>query len=72
MPEGMRNLIAAGRMLDADRDAVGAVRVMVNLNQCGEAAGVAATQALEHGADFTKTDCRRIRELLASGGSIML
>ena len=72
MPEGMRNLIAAGRMLDADRDAFGAVRVMVNLNQCGEAAGVAATQALEHGADFTKTDCRRIRELLASGGSIML
>lgn len=40
--EKIRNLIPVGRMLHADRGAFGALRVMVNLNQLGEAAGVAA------------------------------
>ena len=37
IPYGTHNVICAGRMLDADPVAFGAVRVMVNLNQCGEA-----------------------------------
>ena len=36
------NFIAVGRMLNADKGAFGALRVMVNLNQLGEAAGVGA------------------------------
>ena len=40
--EKISNLIPVGRMLHADRGAFGALRVMVNLNQLGEAAGVAA------------------------------
>ena len=40
--EKVRNLIPVGRMLNADRGAYGALRVMVNLNQLGEAAGAAA------------------------------
>ena len=39
IPKGARNLLAAGRMLDADRAAFGAVRVMVNLHQCGKPSG---------------------------------
>ncbi|MDR2479051.1 MAG: FAD-dependent oxidoreductase, partial [Treponema sp.] len=34
-PVGFDNLLLAGRMLDADEGAFGAVRVMVNLNQTG-------------------------------------
>ena len=41
----MSNLLSAGRMMQTDRGAFGAVRVMVNLNQTGEAAGVAAAMA---------------------------
>ena len=33
-------------MLDCERDAYGALRVMVNCNQMGEAAGRAAARAL--------------------------
>lgn len=40
--EKISNLIPVGRMLNADRGAFGALRVMVNLNQLGETAGVAA------------------------------
>ena len=40
--EKISNLIPVGRMLNADRGAFGALRVMVNLNQLGEAAGIGA------------------------------
>ena len=38
MPEKAENLICAGRMVDCERAAYGALRVMVNCNQMGEAA----------------------------------
>lgn len=38
MPEKAENLICAGRMVDCERTAYGALRVMVNCNQMGEAA----------------------------------
>ena len=47
MPKGSENVLAAGRMLDADREAYGALRVMVNCNQMGEAAGAAAAKAVK-------------------------
>ncbi len=47
IPAGFDNLIAAGRMIDAEAGAFGAARVMVNLNQTGEAAGAAAFRALD-------------------------
>ncbi len=72
IPENAGNLIAAGRMLDADAEAFGAVRVMVNLNQCAEAAGVAAWQALTSGEPIAETDANVTRELLVRGGSIIL
>ena len=49
IPPGFGNLIAAGRMIDAEEGAFGAARVMVNLNQIGEAAGEAVSRALESG-----------------------
>jgi hypothetical protein len=72
IPKGAVNLLAAGRMLDADRDAFGAVRVMVNLNQCGEAVGVAAWQALRDGNGVANIDSAETRKLLKEGGSIIL
>jgi len=44
VPEGSENLVCAGRMIDCERSAFGALRVMVNCNQMGEAAGRAAVR----------------------------
>lgn len=71
IPQNAKNLIAAGRLLDADPMAFGAVRVMVNLNQCGEAAGVAAFQALHPGIGIAEIDRAETRRLLSAGGSLL-
>lgn len=72
IPQNSKNVIAAGRMLDADREAFGAVRVMVNLNQTGEAAGVAAWHALTSGLEIAQVNSRDVRKTLAAGGSRVL
>ena len=46
VPQDSVNVLCAGRILDCERDAYGALRVMVNCNQMGEAAGLAAARAL--------------------------
>lgn len=54
VPQGSKNVLAPGRMLDCERDAYGACRVMVNCNQMGEAAGRAAANALAKGLPAAK------------------
>ena len=54
VPAGSENVIAAGRMLDCSREAFGALRVMVNCNQMGEAAGRAAAKAIDEGLPVAK------------------
>ncbi len=65
------NLVLAGRMLDADKIAFSAARVMVNMNQTGEAAGVACAIAVKQGVPIQRVDPAGIREALAKGGSII-
>jgi len=59
-------------MLDAQREAFGGVRPMVNMNQLGEAAGTAAYLALSKDTPIPKVDARQVRKLLAKGGSIII
>lgn len=66
------NLLAAGRFIDADQQAHGAIRVMVNMNQTGEAAGVAAWLSLKHQTTAQELDPALLRSTLAEGGSIVL
>lgn len=72
VPEGSRNVLVAGRLIDADRWAYGAVRVMVNCNQTGEAAGVAVALATQRGEDVASLDPALLRGALAEGGSIVI
>ena len=58
-------------MLDADKVAFSAVRVMVNMNQTGEAAGVAAYVALDREEDIRELNAETVRELLVKGGSVI-
>ena len=72
VPQGSRNLLVAGRCLDADEGAFGAVRVMVNCNQMGQAAGVAAWLALDGGVDVAKVDAAKLRATLKQQGAAVL
>ena len=65
-------MLIAGRMLDAETEAFGAVRVMVNLNQTGEAAGVAAWLSASRGIPVGKLGARDVRSALADGGSLII
>jgi hypothetical protein len=68
----VRNLVLAGRMIGTDAAAFGAVRVMVNTNQTGEAAGVAAALAVRRGIPVAEVDPADLRQTLALGGSVIL
>ncbi len=66
------NLMIAGRMLDAGITAFSGMRVMVNMNQLGEAAGVASYLALSQNIKVQNLDPRNVRATLKKGGSIII
>ena len=72
IPGTYPNLICAGRMLDADLVAFSAVRVMVNMNQTGEAAGTAAYLALDGKTPIPALNPANVRKMLERKGSIIL
>ncbi len=65
------NLILAGRMVNADASAFGALRVMVNCNQMGEAAGVAAALCVQKGQAVWDIPGVEVRRILNKGGSLL-
>lgn len=71
VPQNAKNLLIAGRLIDADAQAFGGVRVMVNCNQMGEAAGVAAFLGVQCGLDAAQIDAARLRQTLGAGGSLL-
>ena len=69
--EKFKNVVLCGRAIDADKGAFAAVRVMVNMNQTGEAAGVAAYKSLTSEKGVTEIDIQSLRKKLKEGGSIV-
>lgn len=72
VPGQYGNVLVSGRMIDVDDTAYGAVRVMVNMNQTGEAAGVAAFLALQENRAVQDVSPARLRATLAEGGSLII
>ncbi len=72
VPKGSANVLCAGRIVDADRGAYGAVRVMVNCNQTGEAAGLACAMAADKGIEVGKVDAAALRSALSKAGAIIV
>ena len=72
LPESIPNLLVCGRCIDSDKDAHGALRVMISLNQTGEAAGVACYEALSSGKSVQSIDFAAFRNKMKNGGSIIL
>ena len=73
LPSGpFDNLLVAGRAIDADTGAFGALRVMVNCNQTGEAAGIAASIAADTNCAVASVDTAALRHCLADSGAIII
>ncbi len=72
VPQGSRNVLVAGRPIDAQEGAFGAVRVMVNCNQMGQAAGVAAALAQRRATDVADVDPVELRGVLKEQGAAVL
>lgn len=72
VPRDARNVLIAGRGIDTDAGAHGAVRVMVNTNQMGEAAGLAAAQACQRGCDVDDIDTVALRRTMAESGLVVV
>lgn len=62
----------AGRMIDASVVAYSGIRVMVNMNQVGEAAGVTSYLAWKQGKKIKDVSAREVRDVLKKGGSIII
>ena len=72
VPQGTKRVLVAGRIIDANRGAYGAVRVMVNCNQTGEAAGTAAYIALNENISVSKINTGNLRETMKRQGSVII
>jgi hypothetical protein len=66
------NIVLAGRAISTDRGAFGGIRVMVNLNQTGEAAGVTASLAASHAKPVLDVAAQAVREQLANLGAVVV
>ena len=71
IPVNTENVIMAGRMIDAEEWAFSGLRVMVNMNQLGEAAGTTAYLALHRNCKIKEVPAAEVRETLKSKGSII-
>jgi len=68
VPADFDNVLAAGRCIGADHEAAGAIRVMINCMQFGQAAGTAA--ALRRDDQPAKdVDTQRLRDALQAAGA---
>jgi hypothetical protein len=66
------NVVMAGRLISADRAAFGGIRVMPNMNQVGEAAGVTAAIAASEGEAVSGVDPASVRKHLSRLGAVII
>ncbi len=70
IPQGISNLLVAGRAIACDRLLQASIRVMPNCLAMGEAAGVAAA-LVPAGGDVRGVDAARLREKLRANGCVL-
>ena len=70
IPQGLENLLVAGRSISADRVAFSAMRVMPPVMSIGQAAGTAAAMALPDG-DVRAINVQTLRQKLRDQGAVV-
>ena len=68
IPKGADNILAAGRCVEAEGQALGPARIMSTCMAMGEAAGTAAAHKLAAGCPFGKLDVAALRQDLRDHG----
>ena len=68
LPQGVDNLLVAGRCISADEEAMGQLRLIPVCLATGQAAGTAAALGLRAGVTPAKLDLVRLQEQLAKQG----
>lgn len=72
LPQGLKNVIVAGRSVSADREAHSAIRVMPPCMTMGQAAGAAAGLLLKQGGDdFRQVSTDALRARLQADGAFL-
>lgn len=71
VPRGIANVICPGRAVSVERQVLGPLRVMAPCMAMGEAAGVAAAQAVQAHVPFAALDSRALRDRLRQQGAII-
>jgi hypothetical protein len=72
LPQGVDNLLVAGRSISATHTAFGSVRVMATAIGIGQGTGVAAALAVRGGLTSRRVDIARVRSLLLEQGQYLL
>jgi len=68
VPEGVENLLVAGRCVSSDKLAHAALRSMMCCTVTGQAAGVAAAVSLKDGVNSGEVDIRSLQTALKAQG----
>ena len=71
LPQGVDNLLTAGRCVSCTHIALGSIRVMVPCIGMGEAAGTSAALSLEAGITPRQLDVGKLQERLRANGAIL-
>jgi hypothetical protein len=68
LPQGVENLLVAGRCISAEEEAMGQLRLIPVCSATGEAAGVAAALAVRGGTSPRRLDVSRLQRTLIDQG----
>ncbi|MDR1337041.1 MAG: FAD-dependent oxidoreductase, partial [Tannerella sp.] len=71
LPEGVENMLVAGRCASMNHEAMASVRVMSTCMAMGEAAGRAARIAIRNGVAPSQVDVKKVQEDLIAGGAYL-
>ena len=71
MPQGISNLIAAGRCISAEPKPYASLRVQATLMAVGESAGVMAAQCVRDDCDVADADEQKLREAIDARGNVL-
>ncbi|MDD6483284.1 MAG: FAD-dependent oxidoreductase [Clostridiales bacterium] len=71
VPQGISNLLVAGRCISGTHEAQASYRIMPVCCTLGEAAGTAAALALNNGCHAAEVDTDKLRELLTKNGAFI-
>lgn len=70
-PRGLHNVLAAGRCISADHEALASTRVMAPSLALGQAAGTAAALAARSSSPTTGVEAAEVRQELAGSGAFL-